>query len=121
MPAARQRIFLAALIERIDVRADRIDIHLRPARLGMLLDIPLMPLPGGVDDEASILSMPMDLRRSGRQTKMLIEGSDPFATAKPDARLITRERRTACWRKMDSSSWSLWLIGPFLKREGSQR
>jgi hypothetical protein len=37
---ARQRIFLAALIEHIDVRANRIDIHLRPARLGMLLDIP---------------------------------------------------------------------------------
>jgi hypothetical protein len=57
--------------------------------------------------------MPMELRRSGRKTKMLIEGSDPFATAKPDARLITRERRTTYRGKMDSSSRSLWLIGPF--------
>ena len=32
--------------------------------------------------------MPIELRRSGREIKLLIGGTDPFATAKPDARLI---------------------------------
>ena len=88
LPTARQRTFLNSLIERIDVGANRIDIHLHPTRLGMLLDIPVMPLPSGADDEAQILSVPMELRRSGREIRMLIDGTDPFATAKPDARLI---------------------------------
>ena len=39
-------------------------------------------------DETQILSVPIELRRSGREIKMLINGADPFATAKPDARLI---------------------------------
>jgi DNA invertase Pin-like site-specific DNA recombinase len=88
LPAARQCTLLTALIERIDVGANRIDIHLRPTRLSTLLDISVMPLPGGADDETQILSVPIELRRSGREIKMLIEGTDPFATAKPDPRLI---------------------------------
>ncbi|MBV9375887.1 MAG: hypothetical protein JO320_12675, partial [Alphaproteobacteria bacterium] len=89
LPTARQRTFLNSLIERIDVRANRIDIHVRPTRLGMLLDIAATRLSSAADDEAQILSVPIRLRRSGRETKMLIEGADPFATAtKPDARLI---------------------------------
>src|SRR5271167_1845975 len=46
------------------------------------------PLPGATDDEIQILSIPVRLRRSGRAIRMLIEGTDPFATAKPDARLV---------------------------------
>jgi DNA invertase Pin-like site-specific DNA recombinase len=87
LPAIRQRAFLTALIERIDVGADRIDIHFRPTRLGMLLDIAATPLPSATD-ETQILSVSIELRRSGREIKMLIEGTDPFATAKPDERLI---------------------------------
>jgi hypothetical protein len=87
LPARRQRTLLTALIERIDVGANRIDIHLRPTRLGMLLDIAATSL-SGATDETQILSVPVELRRSGREIKMLIDGADPFATAKPDARLI---------------------------------
>jgi site-specific DNA recombinase len=87
LPAARQRAFLTALIKRIDVVANRIDIHLRPTRLGMV-DIAATPSPGETDDETQILSVPIELRRSGREIKLLIDGTDPFATAKPDARLI---------------------------------
>jgi len=87
LPAARQRTFLTALIERIEVGANRIDIHFRPTRLGMLLDIAATSL-SSATDEAQILSVPIELRRSGREIKMLIEGAHPFATAKPDARLI---------------------------------
>jgi hypothetical protein len=45
-------------------------------------------LPGATDDEIQILSIPVRLRRSGRAIRMLIAGTDPFATAKPDARLV---------------------------------
>jgi DNA invertase Pin-like site-specific DNA recombinase len=87
LPTARQRTLLTALIERINVLANRIAIHLRPTRLGMLLDIAATPLPSATD-EAHILSVPIELRRSGREIKMLIDGTDSFATAKSDARLI---------------------------------
>jgi hypothetical protein len=76
------------LIDRIDVGAHQIDIHLRPTRLAVLLDGAATPLPSAPDDEIQILSIPVRLRRSGRAIRMLIEGTDPFATAKPDARLV---------------------------------
>jgi site-specific DNA recombinase len=87
LPATRQRTLLTALIKRIDVGANRIDMHLRPTRLGALLDIAATPL-SSATDSAQILSVPIELRHSGREIKMLIDGADPFATAKPDARLI---------------------------------
>jgi hypothetical protein len=40
------------------------------------------------DDETQILSIPLRLHRSGREIKMRVDGTDPFAAAKPDARLI---------------------------------
>jgi hypothetical protein len=86
LPRARQRALLTRLIERIDVATDQIDIHVRPTRLGPLLDV--VPLPSATDDEPQILSVPVRLRRAGREITMRIDGTDPFATAKPDARLI---------------------------------
>jgi hypothetical protein len=41
-----------------------------------------------MDDETQILSVPIQLRRAGREITMRIDGADPFATAKPDSRLI---------------------------------
>src|SRR6202043_4049902 len=35
-----------------------------------------------------ILSVPVRLRRAGREIRMVIDGTDPFAASKPDARLI---------------------------------
>ena len=83
----RQRAFVTALIERVDIRTNRVDILLRPTRLGALLDV-APPLPSGAEDQAEILSVPAELRRCGREIKMLINATDRFATAKPDARLI---------------------------------
>ena len=99
LPGTRQRAFLTALIERIDVGANQIDIHLRPRRLSALLDIAATPLSSATDDETQVLSIPVRLRRSGREIRMLIDGTDPFATAKPNARLISlliRSRRALC-------------------------
>jgi len=88
LPGARQRAVLTRLIDRIDVGADHLDIHLRLNRLAALLDVAAPPLPCGADDEIQILSIPVRLRRSGREFMMRIDGIDPFATAKPDARLL---------------------------------
>ena len=87
LPAARQRTFFTALIERIEVRANRVDIHFCPTRLGALLDIAATPSPSATE-ETQIFSVPIELRRSGREIKMVIDATDPFATAKPDARLV---------------------------------
>ena len=62
-------------------------MQFRPARLGALLDV-AAPLPSASDDETQILSVPIRLRRAGRVITMRIDGTDPFATAKPDTRLI---------------------------------
>ena len=88
LAATRKRALLAALIERIEVSVDRIDIRLRPSGLGMLLDAGAAPPQAVNDDEAEILSVPVRLRRTGREIRMVIDGTDPLATAKPDARLI---------------------------------
>jgi site-specific DNA recombinase len=88
LPGTRQRPLLTTLIDRIDVATHQIDIHLRPTRLALLLDVAATPLPSAMDDEIQILSIPVRLRRSGRAITMLIDGTDPVATAKPDARLV---------------------------------
>jgi hypothetical protein len=96
LPATRQRAFLTTLIDRIDVGADQLDLHLRPTRLAALLYDAATPPPSATEDEIQILSIPVRLRRSGRAIRMLIQGTNPFATAKPDARLVkllTRARR----------------------------
>ena len=79
---------LTTLIDHIDVGAHQIDIHLRPTRLAALLDVAATPLPSATDDEIHILSIPVRLRRAGRAIRMLIAGTDAFAAAKPDARLV---------------------------------
>ena len=69
---------------------------LHPARLAALLDVAATPLSSATDDEIQILAMSVRLRRAWRGIRMLIEETDPFATAKPDARLVkllTRARR----------------------------
>src|SRR4029077_4714602 len=88
LPVARKRAVLATLIERIEVSLDQIDIRLRPPRLGVLLDVAATPSQGVNDDETEILSVPVRLRRAGREIRMVIDGTDPFAAAQPDMRLI---------------------------------
>jgi site-specific DNA recombinase len=87
LPVARKRVVLIALIERIEVSAGQIDIRLHPPRLSALFDTAATSQ-GVTDDETETLSVPVRLRRDGREIRMMINGTDPFATAKPDARLM---------------------------------
>jgi site-specific DNA recombinase len=88
LPGPRQRACITALLARIDVRANQIDIHLRPTRIDAILDIAATPVPPATDEANQIVSLPVRLRRSGRETTMRIDGTDPFATRKPDVRLV---------------------------------
>jgi site-specific DNA recombinase len=87
LPVARKRAVLTALIERIEVSLDQIEIRLRPQRLSALLDVAATSVQDMTDNETEILSVPVRLRRAGREIRMVIDGTDPFAV-KPDARLI---------------------------------
>jgi site-specific DNA recombinase len=88
LPMMRRRSVLNVLIECIAVGVDRIDLRLHPARLGALLNVAATPLPSVTDDDIQILSIPVQLRRSGSEIRMLIDGADPFTAARPDGRLI---------------------------------
>jgi site-specific DNA recombinase len=99
LPPARRRAVLTALIERVEVRVDRVDIHLRPTGLSALFDTAVLCSTGlsalfdaaitpSLREETVILSMPARMRRAGMEIRMLIDGTDPFSLAKPDARLI---------------------------------
>ena len=78
LPVARKRVVLIALIERIEVSVDRIDIRFRPSRLSALLGAAATPLQGATDDETEILSVPVRLRRAGREIRMVITAPIPL-------------------------------------------
>jgi site-specific DNA recombinase len=88
LPGTRQSALVTALIERIDVGADQIEIRTRPTQLGAFLDGAAAPSPSATDDETQTLCAPIRLRRSGREIRMLIDSTDPSAIAKPNPRLI---------------------------------
>jgi site-specific DNA recombinase len=50
-PVTRSRAVLAALIERIEVSVDQIEIRLRPRQLNALLDVAATPRQGVIDDD----------------------------------------------------------------------
>jgi len=66
------------------VSVNQIEIRLRPRQLNALLDVAATPIQGVIDDETEIVSV----LRAGREIRMVIDGTDPFAASKPDARLI---------------------------------
>jgi hypothetical protein len=88
----QMRPMLAALIKRIVVRVDRVDIHLLPNRFAALLSDELSwPTSAETADEEQplVLSVPAKLRRVGFGIKILIdEASAPGHAAKADPRLI---------------------------------
>jgi site-specific DNA recombinase len=91
MPLLRQRVILLAFVRRVEVGPDHVTVHLRPRRLAAFLEDrlnaadPIVP-----DDEPTVLlSHPVRLRRAGKEVRIVIDGSDPFAPSpKPDPSLI---------------------------------
>ena len=89
LPGTRKHAFLTTLIERIDVGAHQIAIHLRPTRLAALLDVVATPLPSATEEETQIVSEPIRLRRTGRAITMLNRGDRPVCHSK--TRCTTRQ------------------------------
>jgi DNA invertase Pin-like site-specific DNA recombinase len=89
LSVAERRSILRGLIARIDVSADRIDLHLVPSRLADLLRRDPLDLPvtaeAGEDDDRLTLSIPARIKRAGLGTRMIIPGE---RSAEPDASLI---------------------------------
>jgi site-specific DNA recombinase len=88
LPPARTRPVLAALIERVEVRIDQVDIYLRPTGLSALFDTAVTASQSVLEEKTVILSVPARLRRAGMEIRMVVDGTDPFAVVKPDPRLI---------------------------------
>jgi site-specific DNA recombinase len=91
MSPLRLRVVLLAVVQRVDMHPDQVVIHLRPRRLTALLDNRLTATnPGTIDDEPTLpLSHPVYLRRAGKEVRMVIDHTDPFAPPpKPDRALI---------------------------------
>src|SRR5258707_4161507 len=120
LPVARKRAGLTTLIDRIDVRVDRIDIGLRPPRLAALLDGPDTSPQGANDEETELLSVPVRLHRAGREIRMVIDGSDPFATAKPNARLVKLLLRARRFNAALTQGEGI-AFAAFAQREGVSR
>lgn len=90
--APNERALLCALIARIEVRQNRVDIHLLPARLvEVLRNEPqdLSPASTYLEEPPRILSVTAELQRSGMGQKLIIEGRDANGQkTRPDASLV---------------------------------
>jgi site-specific DNA recombinase len=85
----RSRLILLAMVARVEVHAERVDIHVRTSRVS---DILLGQDPASIVAEEAglvVLSVPARLRRTGMETRMIVDGVDPYAVAsKPDPSLV---------------------------------
>jgi len=86
-----QRVIVLALVQRVDVSLEQVIVHLRPRRLAAMLKDRLTATKTDLTDEEPTLqlSQPVQLRRAGKEVRMVIDHTDPFATpSKPDPALI---------------------------------
>jgi hypothetical protein len=93
LPRARKRAILTALVQRIDLHPDRIQIQLRSSRLAVILNGSAAPQPqplpdGEVEGTLVVLSAAVRLQRIGMGMKMLVDGAGRAAASKPDPGLI---------------------------------
>ena len=93
LSSLRARFILRAPIVRIDVRADRVDIQIHPSRVANILRGDSLDATRAAesteDRQPLFLSVSASLKRAGMETRMILEGVDPYdTTAKPDPSLI---------------------------------
>jgi len=88
LPPAEKRVVLPALIERIDLLPETVEIHVRPGKIAaiqMASGDSRERSPSNMDGETHIvLSVPARLKRTGMETRLLIEGAGSDARRKPD-------------------------------------
>jgi hypothetical protein len=90
-PEEARRLFVA-LIARIEVHPEKVNIHIPPTRIA---DVQRgnysVPAPAGdttQKDDYLILTVPSHLKRSGKEMKMLIEGEKLSGRSGPDLGLL---------------------------------
>jgi DNA invertase Pin-like site-specific DNA recombinase len=93
LPHAQTRSIMIALVARVDVHADRVGVHLLPDRLDKTLHGDHSQLPPASDavDRSEWLSLgvPAQLRRTGMEVRLIVEGHDPYdSKTRPDPSLI---------------------------------
>jgi hypothetical protein len=99
LPASGKRTILHALIERVDIRPETVDVLVRPAGLPDVVkpDLDIRRLPTAPDGtEVFVLSVPARLRRTGLETNLLVRGASGLAHRQADRsllRLIAQARR----------------------------
>ena len=85
----KTRAIFVALLSRVDIRSDRIDIKVYRRNLIELLHAQSMDAgapagkPGSVSDDTLMLSVKARLQRVGREMKMLVENADGQTSADP--------------------------------------
>ena len=99
LPASDKRAILHVLIVRIDVRPETVDIVVRPAVLSDVMKpvLDIRRLPAESEGPTRVLSVPARLKRTGLETKLLIQGTlgpeDPRRSERSLQRLIAQARR----------------------------
>ncbi len=99
LPASDKRAILQALVGRVDVRPETVEVSVRLAALPDIVkpDLDTARLPGTGEGAVQVLSVPARLKRTGMETRLLIEGA-PGAEPprRPDRsllRLVAQARR----------------------------
>ena len=98
LPPADKRAILHALVARIDVRAETVDITVSLHALPGVVDVDraMPPRSAASDGPTKILSVPARVRRTGSATKLMIQGTPGPSSRDPDRsllRLIGQARR----------------------------
>mgnify|MGYP000184974893 CR=1 FL=1 len=99
LPASDKRAILHAVVERVDIRPEAVDISVRPAVLPDVVksDLDIRRLPEKPGRPVQVLSVSARLRRTGLETKLLIQGSlgaePPRRSDRSLLRLIAMARR----------------------------
>ena len=77
LPASEKRAILHALVERVEIRPETVDVSVRPTVLpdAVKPDLDNRRLPEKPEGPVQVLSVPARLRRTGMETKLLIQGA----------------------------------------------
>ncbi len=99
LPASEKRAILHALVARVDVRPEAVDVAVRPAMLPDVVkpDLDNRRLPTSPDGPTKVLSVPARLRRTGMETMLLIQGAFGRPTERPIAACYV------CWPRLAGS------------------
>ncbi|MFV0367757.1 MAG: helix-turn-helix transcriptional regulator [Hyphomicrobiaceae bacterium] len=99
LPASEKRAILHALVAGVDIRLETIDVSIRLAALPLIVkpDLDIRRLPANPDGPVQVLSVAARLRRTGLETKLLIQGArgaePPRRSDRSLQRLVAKARQ----------------------------